>query len=140
MDSGTDAGYEYGNALGNSGGSLVGSFALSGSNTNPQGIADPPSAMLASEKDSASAIALADAYFAAAAWKTLRPTDVETARLQWTTRERPSSDVVTNNRLWPAPSADPRTVAGVLERLERPRLRSSAADRALVDLTEQDPQ
>ena len=42
VDGGTDAVYEYGNALGNSGGSLVGSFALAGGNTNPQGIADPP--------------------------------------------------------------------------------------------------
>jgi hypothetical protein len=44
VDAGKDRVYEYGNALDNSGGSLVGSFALAGGNTNPQGIADPPPA------------------------------------------------------------------------------------------------
>ncbi len=42
VDSGTDRVYEYGNARSNSGGSLVGSFGLAAGNTNPQGIADPP--------------------------------------------------------------------------------------------------
>ena len=44
VDSVTDKVYEYGNARGNAGGSLVGSFALAPGNTNPQGIADPPPA------------------------------------------------------------------------------------------------
>ena len=85
-----------------------------------------------------SLIEMAGGYFAAATWNTFRPTPIETAMIHWTTRERPSSDVVTNDRLWPAPSADPRTDAATLERLERPRLQSSAADQALVDVTEHD--
>jgi hypothetical protein len=85
-----------------------------------------------------SAIAPTDRYFAAAAWKTLWPTAIGTARIQTTTLERPSSDVVTIDRLWPVPSADPRIDAATLECLERPRLRSSATDRVWVDLAEHD--
>ena len=132
VDPSADAVFEYDRDTG----AFLGSFGLDtgAGNIAPYGIADPPPAMLPSENDSSIANAPTDRYFAAAAWKAYRPTAIETARIQWTPRERPSSDAVTNDRLWPAPSADPRTDAAMLERLERPRLQSSAADQALVDL------
>ena len=130
--------FEYADARGNSGGSLSGSFSLASGNTRPEGIADPPPALLPSENDSASAIALADGYFAVAAWKAFRPIEIETAKIDWATRERPSSDVVTNDRFWPAPSADPRTDPATFECLERSRLQSYAVDQALVDPAEHD--
>ena len=131
VDSNTDTVYEYNRDTG----SFIGSFGLAAGNSNPQGIADPPPMLLTSENGSASAMALADGYFAAAAWTTFRPTAIEGARIQRTTRERPSSDVVMNDRLWSMPSADPRTDVGTLERIER---QSSAADQALVDLKDHD--
>ena len=56
VDSGSDTVYEYNRDTGG----LIASFALAGGNTNPQGIADPPPALLPSENNSASAIALAE--------------------------------------------------------------------------------
>ena len=52
------------------------------------------------------------------------------------TLELSSQDLATSDHRQTALSADPRTDAATLERLERPRLRSSATDRALVDLAE----
>ena len=94
--------------------------------------------MASSKIGKAIAVQLADVYFAADGRRAIRPNASETARIQWANRERPSSDVVTNDRPWPASSADPRTDTATLERLERPRHQSSAADQALVALTEHD--
>ena len=142
VDATDDAIYQYSGAASRTSDSQVADavFNLASGNTNPQGIADPPPPLPALENESASAMALADGYFysAAAAGKLVRPAEIETARVPWTPLERPSRDIVTNDRLWPTPSADRQTDAATLERFLRPRLPSSATDQALVDLTEYD--